>query len=286
MPEHENEPHHDGDFSSDFSRIINRRNVLIGAGALSLAGAALYAQGAGVRPPPTTPSPEILGTAENGETCVAQPRETNGPFPADGTNMREGQTVNALTLAGMIRPDITNSIAGLTGTALGVPMDLTMNLVNVDSGCSPIVGMAVYIWHCDAAGKYSLYEIEDQNYLRGMQIADASGAVKFNSILPGTYRGRWPHVHFEVFRSAQAAVAGETALLVGQLAFEEALVSGYYATDARYSDSIPNLAVQTLSRDNVFGDSTALQLDAQTVKTTSQIGGRIGFTSEIGLTGI
>ena len=134
--------------------------------------------------------------------------------------------------------------------------------------------------------QYSLYEIEDQNYLRGMQIADANGSVTFNSILPGTYRGRWPHVHFEVFRSAQAAVAGEKALLVGQLAFEEALVSGYYAANTRYSQSIPNLAVQTLSNDNVFRNSTALQLDAQMVKTTAQNASRVAFTSEIGLTGV
>jgi len=286
MSQHDNDPHHDGDFSSDFKRMLTRRNVLIGAGALSVAGTALYAQGAGVRPPPMNPSPEVLGTTENGEICVGQPQETNGPFPADGTNTREGQTVNALTLAGVIRADITSSIAGLTGTAEGVPIDLTMKLVNVDTACSPIAGMAVYVWHCDAAGQYSLYEIEDQNYLRGMQIADANGSVTFNSILPGTYRGRWPHVHFEVFRSAQAAVSGEKALLVGQLAFEKTLVSGYYAADARYSESIPNLAVQTLSNDNVFGDSTALQLDAQMVKTTAQNPNRVAFTSEIGLTGV
>ncbi|WP_052700879.1 dioxygenase family protein [Loktanella sp. S4079] len=286
MSQHPNDPHHDGDFLSDFKQLVSRRKVLFGAGALSLTGAALYAQAGGMRPPPMTPSPEVLGTAANGDVCVGQPAETNGPFPADGTNTRDGQTVNALTLAGVIRPDITNSIAGLSGTAEGIGMDLTMNLVNVDTACSPIADMAVYIWHCDAAGKYSLYEIEDQNYLRGMQIADATGAVTFKSILPGTYRGRWPHVHFEVFRSAQAAVAGEKALLVGQLAFEESLVSRYYAADARYADSIPNLAVQTLASDNVFGDSTERQLAAQMVTTVAEGPSAVAFSAEIGLTGV
>ena len=34
-------------------------------------------------------------------------------------------------------------------------------------------GVAVYWWHCDRDGKYSLYSegIEDQNYLRGAQMA-------------------------------------------------------------------------------------------------------------------
>ena len=278
--------HFDGDFHNDIKTILTRRRLLIGAGALSVTGAALWAQGGPGRPAPMQPSPEVLGTGADGQTCVGAPAETNGPFPADGTNTRDGQTVNALTLAGVIRPDITFSIAGLSGVADGFAMDLTMNLVNVDAACAPLAGMAVYIWHCDAAGKYSLYELPDQNYLRGMQVADANGSVTFHSILPGTYRGRWPHVHFEVFRSTDAAVAGERALLTGQLAFAEDLVRAYYAGDDRYAASIPNLNQLTLTSDNVFGDSTPLQLAAQTVTPTRINAEALAVSAQIGLAGI
>ena len=41
--------------------------------------------------------------------------------------------------------------------------------------------------------------VEDQNYLRGVQVADADGVVTFTSIFPACYAGRWPHIHFEVY---------------------------------------------------------------------------------------
>ena len=62
-------------------------------------------------------------------------------------------------------------------------------------------GAAVYLWHCDADGNDSLYSngVTGENYLRGVQEADANGQVHFTTIVPGCYAGRWPHIHFEVF---------------------------------------------------------------------------------------
>jgi protocatechuate 3,4-dioxygenase beta subunit len=67
------------------------------------------------------------------------------------------------------------------------------------STCSPLAGRT-YICNCDRAGGYSLLPagVTNQNYLRGVQEADASGRVSFTSIFLGCYAGRWPHVHFEV----------------------------------------------------------------------------------------
>ena len=278
--------HHDGDFATDLSALLSRRRMLTGlglAGLTGLVGVAALAQGR----PPMGPGaqPDVTGLGADGQSCVAQPEETNGPFPADGTNVKDGQTVNALTLAGVIRSDIRGSIGDLTGTAEGQAMTLTLDLVDVDAACAPLPGLAVYVWHCDAGGRYSIYEVADQNYLRGMQIADARGRVSFTTILPGTYRGRWPHIHFEVFRSADAAVAGEAAVLTGQLALPETLATARYADDPRYADSLPNLAGQSLSADGIFGDSTPLQLAAQLVKV-SQTDAGLAVGTQVGLTGL
>ena len=50
----------------------------------------------------------------------------------------------------------------------------------------PFAGVAVYVWHCDRAGLYSMYseEIENENYLRGVQVADADGKVTLHQHLP------------------------------------------------------------------------------------------------------
>jgi protocatechuate 3,4-dioxygenase beta subunit len=66
------------------------------------------------------------------------------------------------------------------------------------NGGAPFAGVAVYVWQCDREGRYSMYSegAQDQNYLRGVQIADAEGRVRFTSIFPACYSGRWPHIHF------------------------------------------------------------------------------------------
>ena len=77
-------------------------------------------------------------------------------------------------------------------------------------GCAPLEGAAVYLWHCDRDGLYSLYSegATAENYLRGVQETDASGTASFTSIFPGCYTGRWPHIHFEVYSSVDEATDG------------------------------------------------------------------------------
>jgi len=125
-------------------------------------------------------------------TCSTIPEETAGPYPGDGTN-----GANALALAGIVRADIRPSIAGATGIATGIPLTVTLTIVDSQT-CSPLAGRAVYIWHCDRDGKYSMYSaaVAGENYLRGVQVSDAAGAVTFTTIFPGCYSGRWPHIHF------------------------------------------------------------------------------------------
>jgi protocatechuate 3,4-dioxygenase beta subunit len=105
-----------------------------------------------------------------------------------------------LEQSGIVRRDIRSSFGGSSGTAQGVPMTLELVVSDLAHGGTPFAGVAVYVWHCDRDGGYSLYSdgIEDQNYLRGVQIADSDGRVTFTSIFPACYSGRWPHIHFEV----------------------------------------------------------------------------------------
>jgi protocatechuate 3,4-dioxygenase beta subunit len=95
-------------------------------------------------------------TAVGGEECVeAIPEETVGPFPADGS--RAGNTsLNALALAGIVRSDIRTSL-GTNNTTQGIPCNFELTLVDSSDGCTPLADYALYIWHCDRGGNYSMY---------------------------------------------------------------------------------------------------------------------------------
>jgi protocatechuate 3,4-dioxygenase beta subunit len=128
-----------------------------------------------------------------------------------------------------------------------------------------LTGAAVYVWHCDRDGRYSLYSpgATSENYLRGVQLADAGGAVSFTTIFPACYPGRWPHIHFEVYPSVADATGGATALATSQLAIPEDACNQVYAADG-YAESVTNLARLTLESDQVFADGAELQLATAT----------------------
>jgi protocatechuate 3,4-dioxygenase beta subunit len=119
----------------------------------------------------------------------------------------------------------------------------------------------VYLWHCDAAGSYSMYSGSAlaQNYLRGVQAAGTDGQVRFTTIFPGCYAGRWPHIHFEVFATLAQASAGSATLRVSQLAVPEAISREVYAGSG-YGSSLNNLNGISLTSDNVFSDGVSLQM--------------------------
>lgn len=235
--------------------VLNRRGLLrlaagfgAGVGALSLAACGRN---------PAAPSSELESSSSTSTSgCVAKiPEETAGPYPGDGSNGPDvlGQT-------GVVRSDIRSSFASLSGTADGVPLDIVLTLVSA-STCEPLAGRAVYLWHCDRLGRYSLYStgITNQNYLRGVQAADANGRVTFTSIYPGCYAGRWPHIHFEVYPSLSSAtrVANKTA--TSQIALPKAASDLVYAVTG-YESSVRNAAQITLATDNVFSDGSSLEL--------------------------
>lgn len=184
--------------------------------------------------------------------CTLIPQETGGPYPGDGTN-----GPNVLTQSGIVRSDIRSSFGSSgTDTAPGTQLTVTLQFLSTTSGCGPIEGLAVYLWHCNATGGYSLYSsgVTTENYLRGVQVSDSNGQVTFTSIYPGCYSGRWPHIHFEVFASLEDATTGSNAGRTSQIAMPEAQSRLVYAQTSLYPSSTSNLNQISLASDNVFGD--------------------------------
>ena len=207
----------------------------------------------------TTGTSDSTGSSSSTTSCTVIPTETAGPYPGDGTNSNGSGIVNALTLTGIVRSDIRSSIAGASGTAQGVPLTVTLKLVNTASSCASLAGYAIYLWHCTRDGGYSLYSsgVTDQNYLRGVQVTDADGEVTFTTIFPGCYSGRWPHIHFEVYPSLASATSGSNDVKTSQLAMPASACNQVYGVVSGYAASVANFASTSLATDNVFGDDSA-----------------------------
>jgi protocatechuate 3,4-dioxygenase beta subunit len=202
------------------------------------------------------------GGAMGGDASVAVadgeiPEETAGPYPGDGSN-----GPNVLSESGVVRSDITASFGTATGVAEGVPLTLRLKVYDLTGDdVEVLAGAALYAWHCDRDGAYSMYDGDamQENYLRGVQETDADGWVEFTIVFPGCYAGRWPHVHFEVYESLDSATSATTKLRTSQLAFPQDVCETVYATEG-YEDSVGNLAGVSLDSDGIFADGYSLQM--------------------------
>jgi protocatechuate 3,4-dioxygenase beta subunit len=225
----------------DVETVLNRRAVLrgVGLGAVGIGLAACSSDTGGARPSGST-------TRAAGEL----PDETAGPFPGDGSN---GPDV--LEQSGIVRSDIRSSFAEATGTAEGVPMTLELTVSDLAKGGSAFAGVAVYVWHCDREGRYSLYSegAQEQNYLRGVQVADEEGVVRFTSVFPACYAGRWPHIHLEVYPDRDSITDSTHAIATSQVALPQSICDRVYATTG-YEQSVSNLSALSLASDIAFGD--------------------------------
>lgn len=199
--------------------------------------------------------------ASGSAACSVIPEETAGPYPGDGSNSNSSGVANALALSGIVRSDIRSSIAGASAVATGVPLTVKLQLVNTKNSCASLAGYAVYLWHCDRSGNYSMYAsgLTAENYLRGVQETDTNGVVSFTTIFPGCYSGRMPHIHFEIYPSLAKATSASNKIKTSQLSFPLATMKEAY-TASGYSTSVTNLAAISFATDNVFSDGTSLQI--------------------------
>ena len=215
---------HDDD--KPMGRLLRRREVL----ALFSASAASFA-------------PRVLAQTSAAEPrvempdCVAQPEQTEGPYFVD---------------TALERSDIRFDPA--TGTvSAGAPLALHFVLSKVASGgaCAVLPRAQVHIWQCDATGRYS--DVSDRTsdtrghqFLRGYQVSDADGVVRFTTIYPGWYRGRAVHIHFKVRTSGENGRVDE---FTSQLYFADDLTDRVHAAQPYASNRGQRLLN---SRDMIF----------------------------------
>lgn len=152
----------------------------------------------------------------DGSSCVVRPEQTEGPYFVDERLHRSD--IRSDPADGRVRP--------------GTPLALTLLISRLKAGdCQPLPGAQVDIWHCDAQGVYS--DVQDpgfntigQKFLRGYQVTDARGEVRFVTVYPGWYPGRTVHIHFKI---RTAPVAQRSFEFTSQLYFDEVVTDRVHA---------------------------------------------------------
>ena len=152
--------------------------------------------------------------ARAANAIVLAPEQTEGPYWVDEMLNRSD-----------IRVDPTD---GSVQPGLLTVLDLTVGQVT-GSVAAPLVGAAVDIWHASASGLYSDEASENtvgSRYLRGYQVTDRRGRVRFTTVFPGWYSGRTPHIHCRV-----RLFSGTTTTynFTTQFFFDEAVTAAVYA---------------------------------------------------------
>jgi protocatechuate 3,4-dioxygenase beta subunit len=223
-----------------FPKKLDRRQALAALGAGVSAAVAACSSSSPASPDATS----TTTTTTNNAACVVSPAETRGPYP---------DTVGMISNAAFYRRDITEGRSGL-------PLTLTLTVVNVNNACAAVSGVQVEIWQCDAGGTYSEYGSgAGQTFLRGVQTTDANGQVTFATIYPGWYAGRATHIHVDVYRSG-------TIVKTTQIAFPEDVTRAVYASGV-YASKGQNST--TNAGDMVFSDGTTGEMATISGNTTS-----------------
>jgi protocatechuate 3,4-dioxygenase beta subunit len=224
---------HDDD--EPVGRLLSRRQALVtlglatGAG-LAVAAGATTAQAAG-RP------------ANTAVDCVAKPEMTEGPYFVDeGLNRSD------------IRVDTSDG-----SVSIGTKLTLDLNILQITEGvCAPLAGAQVDIWHCDAAGVYSDEAANDsvgKTFLRGYQLSDSRGRVRFITVLPGWYQGRTVHIHLKV---RTTGTDGNPYEFTSQLFFSEEFDAAFLATDPYAAKGTPDTTNATDGIYQTVGDQMLL----------------------------
>lgn len=172
------------------------------------------------------------------------------------------------------------------GDRTGIPLDITIRIVNVNDNCNVLEGVLVDIWHCDKDGNYSEYggtamqsaDYTSYHFLRGRQVTDANGEVHFTSIFPGWYTSRATHIHVHVYSSSGSS------LLVTQISFPEGSGSAVELVNAasQYGYTKGMSGYTYNAQDNVFSDDTN---DTEMCSVSGNIDDGYVLTHEIGVSG-
>ncbi|MER7568709.1 intradiol ring-cleavage dioxygenase [Streptomyces sp. NPDC097941] len=220
------------------SSITRRRALAVTGGTVAAGGLAVTGyQSAFADTTGTTDATVSTESTATGACMTLMSSVTEGPYYLDGA---------------LVRKDITEGKSG-------VPLTLRLTVVDATDGCTPVKGAAVEIWHCDAWGYYSGYTTanpggsapaesedgstaNDNTYLRGYQIANANGVVKFETIFPGWYTPRTCHIHLKVHTGGvkeDGTYEGGKVNYTGQLFFDDTIAEEIFTLEpyAKHSGS-------------------------------------------------
>ncbi|HEX4110248.1 MAG TPA: intradiol ring-cleavage dioxygenase [Solirubrobacteraceae bacterium] len=212
----------------DDRHVITRRRSLavLGAGA-----AGLWAAGPGSAFARPADGDDYVADAAG--ACMLTPEQEEGPFYVDLEQVRQ---------------DIADG-------QVGVPLLLEITVVNSQT-CKPLRSAAVDIWHCNASGVYSDISSEKtvgETYLRGVQITDRHGQVRFKTIFPGHYSGRTTHIHARIHVASQARagkLTGGHVAHTGQMFPPEAVYAEVYKLSPYSAETA---AIVSHAADRVWG---------------------------------
>jgi protocatechuate 3,4-dioxygenase beta subunit len=227
-------------------RSVTRRQVLAGA---ATAASTVFAWRAG-----KAQSGPAGSAKPNGKVCSLTPEAFEGPFYFDPKLVR----------------------AAIAEGKAGAPLALTLKVVDAET-CAALDKARVDIWHCDGLGVYSGYarqetgSAEGETFLRGTQFTDGDGRVAFDTIYPGWYPGRTPHIHFKV-------ILDDKDLVTGQLYFPDTVSEQVYATHSPYRE-------RKQERDTVNANDFIFleQNGADTLADTEAVGGSYSAALAIGI---
>lgn len=166
------------------------------------------------------------GTKSIRETlsCVVTPQQTEGPYFVDERLHRSD-----------VRSDPSDG-----SIKDGLPLALEIRVFSVgtgaEAGCTPMAGAVVDIWHCDAHGLYSdvidsEFNTVGKKFLRGYQVSDKKGNVRFITIYPGWYPGRTVHIHFKIRISSKNM---QTHEFTSQFYFDDSVTDLVYTRHQAY----------------------------------------------------
>ncbi len=244
-------------------KILSRREVLrlFGGTSAALALAACVPATTGTSVPVATETTAATATtaaivlptataaaASAPIACVVRPAMTEGPYFVD--EMLNRSDIRVDTADGSISE--------------GALLNLAFRVQQIDgSGCAPLAGVQVDVWHCDAAGVYS--DVSDRGFqtightfLRGFQLTDDAGMVNFTTIYPGWYSGRTVHIHYKI-RTDPASSSGYE--FTSQLFFDDTFTDGVFANAPYAAKGQRNTRN---ANDGIFRGGDQSVLDVQT----------------------
>src|SRR5262245_12422412 len=234
--------------------LLDRRDAL----RMGAAGAALLA-GLGSTP------------AGRAQDCTANPAQTAGPYWVD--EMLSRSDIRSDPISGIVQA--------------GLLLRFGINVSEVTAGvCAPLSGAYVDVWHCNSLGIYSDVAAQStlgQKFLRGYQVTDNHGNVRFLTIYPGYYPGRTVHIHFRIRK-----FDGNTVIFnfVSQLYFNDTVTDGIFAREAPYNSRPPRGTRNT--NDGLYSPVMLVRLSDNTTHSIASFNVKVnsvpGLTGEEGLT--